>query len=716
MAAGLQTPRGVAAWHAAAVAWLVAVMPVATATVAADPAARPDLRAAARARLAEAGDNRAELERALASAPDDDQRRGLEFLITHMPRRDLESLSAAYLLENSRLAWQARRELPWGDAIPEPLFFNDVLPYANLDEPRDDWRRTFFAACLPIVKDHRTPAAAAQRLNRELFTKFSLAYSTTRRAANQGPLESIAAGKASCTGLSIVLVDACRSMGIPARVVGTPLWSNKRGNHTWVEIWDQDWQFTGACEADDRGLNRAWFVGEAARALADSPEHAIYAASFAPTGQHFPLVWAAADTSVPAVNVTTRYALPAHAPPAAGRRPDAAASADAVVDLERFVTVADPGATDIATATFATVPLTRADAESARAALWTYRAARLRSERKAEHDARRLQDGDLRMPFVFSVHGDKPAGGRSLWISLHGGGEAPPQVNDQQWENQQRLYRVPEGVYLAPRAPTNTWNLWHEAHIDGLFQRLIENCVLFEDVDPDRVFLLGYSAGGDGVYQLAPRMADYWAAAAMMAGHPNGVSPLSLRNVPFALQVGADDAAYDRNRVGRAYGETLATLHAVDPGGYLSFVRIHAGKGHWMDRADAAAVPWMAERRRTPVADRVVWKQTGRTHERSYWLAVPAGQARPDSLVVVRRDGQRIVVEAAANVPRLIVRLDDRMLDLDMPIRIEMGDRTLFEGTPPRTIKTLWECLATRADRPLCFSASVTVDLAAPDR
>jgi len=708
MAAGLQT------WRGRAVAWLLAAM-VAEAS-AAEPAVRPELRAKAAIRLAEAGDNRRQLERALAEAPDEDQRRGLEFLIAHMPQGDLERLSAAYLLENSRLAWQARRELPWGAAIPEPLFLNDVLPYANLDESRDDWRRSLFEACLPIVRDCRTPAEAAQRLNRELFPKLELRYSTKRRAANQGPLESIASGKASCTGLSIVLVDACRAMCIPARVVGTPLWSSKRGNHTWVEIWDRDWQFTGACEADDRGLNRGWFVGEAARAQADVPEHAIYAASFAPTGRHFPMAWAPADASVPAVNVTARYAPQADGPRAAAARPDAAASADAVRDLERFVAVADPAASDIARAAFATVPLTRADAEAARAVLWTHRATRLGAERRAEHDARRLQDGDLRMPFFYSVHGDKPAGGRSLWISLHGGGGAPAEVNDQQWENQKRLYRVPEGVYLAPRAPTNTWNLWHEAHIDRLFQRLIENLVLFEAVDPDRVYLLGYSAGGDGVYQLAPRMADCWAAAAMMAGHPNGVSPLSLRNVPFALQVGAEDGAYGRNRVAREYGETLATLHADDPGGYASFVRIHEGKGHWMDRADAAALPWMAERRRDPVPDRVVWKQSGRTHERSYWLAVPPGEARGDSLVVARRDGQRIVVERAENVPRLVVRLDDRMLDLDDPIRVEAGDRTLFEGTPPRTIGALWECLATRADRPLTFSAAVTVDLVEPVR
>ena len=70
-------------------------------------------------------------------------------------------------------------------------------------------------------------------------------------------------------------------MGIPTRVVGIPNWSNKRGNHTWLEIWDGDWHFTGACEADPKGLDRGWFIGDAAQAQKDVPEHAIYAVSFA---------------------------------------------------------------------------------------------------------------------------------------------------------------------------------------------------------------------------------------------------------------------------------------------------------------------------------------------------------------------------------------------------------------------------------------------------
>ncbi|MBX3746918.1 MAG: hypothetical protein KF833_16530 [Verrucomicrobiae bacterium] len=120
---------------------------------------------------------------------------------------------------------------------------------------------------------------------------------------------------------------------------------------------------------------------------------------------------------------------------------------------------------------------------------------------------------------------------------------------------------------MAPRAPTDTWNLWHEAHIDPLFQSLIDAHVALSGVNPDRVYLLGYSAGGDVVWQLAPRMADRFASAAMMAGHPNESSVLGLRNLPFAVFVGGNDAAYNRNTVVAGRAAELGRLAAADPGG-----------------------------------------------------------------------------------------------------------------------------------------------------
>ena len=174
--------------------------------------------------------------------------------------------------------------------------------------------------------------------------------------------------------------------------------------------------------------------------------------------------------------------------------------------------------------------------------------------------AKRIELDGRTMKFDLKIFGEKPAAGYSLFISMHGGGGAPPQVNEKQWINQLRLgdaYLPKEGVYLTPRAPTDTWNLWHQGHIDAFFDRIIENLIVLEGINANRVFLMGYSAGGDGVYQLAPRMADRLAAASMMAGHPNGVPLLSLRNVPFALQVGAnvpDGVVGDAQRVGAWLG------------------------------------------------------------------------------------------------------------------------------------------------------------------
>ena len=115
-------------------------------------------------------------------------------------------------------------------------------------------------------------------------------------------------GLATCTGLSILLVNACRAVGVPARVVGTRMWTNMRGNHTWVEIWDGDWHFLGAAEPDPKGLDRGWFVSDASKAKAEVTEHAIHASSFRKTGLAFPLMWDANIKWVPAVNITNRYA------------------------------------------------------------------------------------------------------------------------------------------------------------------------------------------------------------------------------------------------------------------------------------------------------------------------------------------------------------------------------------------------------------------------
>jgi transglutaminase-like putative cysteine protease len=159
------------------------------------------------------------------------------------------------------------------------------------------------------VRNCKTATEAAQALNKELFKRLKVHYNLARKRNNQSPKESIEQGKATCTGLAIILVDACRAVGVPARVTGVPQWAQKDGNHTWVEIWDDDWFFTGADEYDAKGLNRGWFNNDAAKtARSTNALNQIYASSLRRTGQHFPLAWDLDARQVPAVNVSARYA------------------------------------------------------------------------------------------------------------------------------------------------------------------------------------------------------------------------------------------------------------------------------------------------------------------------------------------------------------------------------------------------------------------------
>lgn len=339
----------------------------------------------------------------------------------------------------------------------------------------------------------------------------------------------------------------------------------------------------------------------------------------------------------------------------------------------------------------------------------------IRKSRKAEWDAKVIKLDGLEMKFDFRTFGEKPESGHSLFISMHGGGGAPTRVNDRQWKNQIGLYEPEEGIYLAPRAPTDTWNLWHESHIDKFFARIIENAIAIEGVNPNRVYIMGYSAGGDGVYQLAPRMADQLAAAAMMAGHPNGISPLGLRNIGFTIHMGGKDSAYKRNEVAAEWKEKLALLQKQDPEGYKHEVTIHEQHGHWMERDDAVAVPWMAKFTRNPHPDKVVWQQTGAVHERYYWLAVDNADQKNGAEMVVSRDGNKFTIEKSLNVDHVIIRFNDEMVDFSKPITVvqnisgsEETRQQTFDNLR-RSSKVISKTLAGRGDVNAVYTGEIKV-------
>jgi len=314
-----------------------------------------------------------------------------------------------------------------------------------------------------------------------------------------------------------------------------------------------------------------------------------------------------------------------------------------------------------------------------------------------------IKAAEKTMKCAGKLYGDAKEGERRLFISMHGGGGAPERVNTQQWNNQIQLYVPKEGWYVAPRAPTNTWNLWHEGHIDALFSKLIEDMVAKHGVDPNKVYLMGYSAGGDGVYQLAPRLADRFGAATMMAGHPNDATADGLYNLPFRIYMGGKDAAYKRNETAAEWGEKLKALQKKH-GGFEHKVTIYPEMGHWMKKKDAEAVPWMAEQTRNPWPKKVIWGKSGKRSERFYWLG-----GKPEGIVEAEVKGQEISIQGAGK-SEIVLYLNDELLNLDEPIKITVNGHPVFDGTVERSKSAIKMSLDERLDPAMVASATLAVN------
>ena len=221
--------------------------------------------------LSRAKDNRPELEKALADVPRPAQGHGVPHR-QHAGRATCGRSRPTSSLANCELAYKARERSALGQGRPR-----GALPQrrAALRQRGREARRLAQGVLRPVHADGKackTPTEAAAEAQRELFKKLKLeVLARSGRPPNQSPEGVDRAGQ----GVLHRPVDRAERR-LPGRRAsrpawsGTPLWANKRGNHTWVEIWDKDWHFTGACEPDPNGLDRGWFVGDAAEAKKDS--------------------------------------------------------------------------------------------------------------------------------------------------------------------------------------------------------------------------------------------------------------------------------------------------------------------------------------------------------------------------------------------------------------------------------------------------------------
>lgn len=191
----------------------------------------------------------------------------------------------------------------WQQDIPTDIRTHYLESDRVLSEDACDWRKPVADIFEPAVKDCKTAREAVLHIAANMTQLTGTYYSAERRRQDMNALEALAEKKISCTGQTILMVCAFRSIGIPARAVGVPTWNHIRGNHTWPEVWlDGNWEMI---EFNEKAFNTPWVMENIGMLDPENPWQRIVAQH--PQGKLTFPVGDRRKNPIPAEDVTERY-------------------------------------------------------------------------------------------------------------------------------------------------------------------------------------------------------------------------------------------------------------------------------------------------------------------------------------------------------------------------------------------------------------------------
>lgn len=361
-----------------------------------------------------------------------------------------------------------------------------------------------------------------------------------------------------------------------------------------------------------------------------------------------------------------------------------------------------------------------------------------------------LPCGAEKMPYVYLYRGEKPAAGRPLYFQLHGGGSTDMKLagphawpaNTRDWNAQVGLFFkvLPEGLYFIPRMANDNKGRWWMGHNRTAFDLVMRRAVLFNEVDPDRIYMMGISEGAYGTEALTPFWGDRLAGGCAMAGGAGGGERFyNLRNTAFRNDTGENDTMYGRIGLARQTHAFLDRLKQADPAGYDHALNIQAGRGHGVDYAPGPA--WLSTKRRDNRPAKICWfnfELDGERRTDFAWLSLEKAPAH-DALFVAEADRatNTVTVSALANPPgvadekpvyatstpepvagripytgnTLTLHLDDKLLDLDKPVTVVLNGKKVFAGRVERLASNLAGDIVRTGDPGRVFPARVKLAL-----
>ncbi|MFQ5844052.1 MAG: hypothetical protein ACE5JG_03605 [Planctomycetota bacterium] len=321
---------------------------------------------------------------------------------------------------------------------------------------------------------------------------------------------------------------------------------------------------------------------------------------------------------------------------------------------------------------------------------------------------------------------------KGLIIGLHGGGEGVGSADSATgWAARGCMGMYPQAILLHEDA-------WNTVHGEKFILTMIDIAKVQYGVDPDRVYVMGFSMGGTGSWFMAGRHPDLLAGASpchgvLMAAPKSqvprkedvvalqyGIVP-NVRNLAMYYYTGLRD----KNCMPGTYlyvWDVLRELQEADPGGYRKIrFRVYPEVAHSFPPGEPRkGIVWLTKQRREAFPRKVVWQnalnphplpreedRTGRFVKRFfYWIQCTSP---PDQVTVeaVRR-GNRFEISLGGGEPGdFHLLLNPSMIDVEKEVVVVVDDEEIYRGRPEPDFATVLETLDARLDRTLTFDRRI---------
>lgn len=273
-----------------------------------------------------------------------------------------------------------------------------------------------------------------------------------------------------------------------------------------------------------------------------------------------------------------------------------------------------------------------------------------------------------------------------LYVGLHGTGPDHPMAYPSYGLGPRDAPPSPrEGAPIIRLAPWGRGNRgWRNDAERDLFEA-IADLQTFAKLDPERWYLTGHSAGGDGAWAIVTHTPDRWAAAGMQSGSMQACPPSlgllpNMQYVPFHILIGEND-----NLAGRI-PDSKEAYRLLKEAGDDTRLMLLPGVGHYPvpESAYADEEAWMRTHVRTRPG-RFSFTIDQREHPGVWGVRMANRERGPRILKApwprfeVAIDGANVDI-TTQGIERLAVTLAEGGLRMSGAVKLTINGKVVYEG------------------------------------